>query len=795
MEYLNQPHESPKNGAVTRPQEAVGLNSYYEAGFERADESDSMVMEYLRILRRHRGKIILFALAGLALGVVVTALQTPVYRATTSLEVLNLNEDFMNLKQSNPVSDTDSSYDTSEVQTQVKILQNEELLDRVVSKLDPGYKPAQGKPPVSVPVTNWRAWLSTGWRTWLKMPLPGRSTPRQALLNRAAKSLKVRATPRTRIVEITIDSTDPQLASDFANVLDNEFIQQNLEARWKTTQRMGDWLSRELADARDKLAAAENALQTYARNSGLIFTSDDSNVATEKLQQIQQALSAASADRIGKQSRYELAQAAPPDALPEVLNDQGYRDTQAKLSDLRRQIAELSAIYNPDYNKLKQAQAQVSTLQSSIDRNRLDIVARIKNDYMDALRRENLLAASYDKQTHEVTGQDEKAIQYNILKREVESSRQLYDVMLQQLKQSSIATAIHASNVRIVDPAKTPFVPASPSLPMDAGIGLLFGLVAGVGVAFIRERADRTLQQPGHAQFWTDLPELGVIPSANFEGTKKLSGGYGLVKMIEESPNGKAGIKVRRSKESVELITWERSPSFMAEAFRTVLTSILFIGENGSSPRMLVFTSAASGDGKTTVVSNLAIALAEIGRKVLVIDADLRRPRQHKIFDVPNDAGLSTLLKSLESKPDAWTDLIRETKIPGLSILPSGPATQAAANLLYSPRLTELLAKVKREYDMVLVDTPPMLQMTDARVVGRMMDAVILVARAERTTRDALIAATKRLGEDRIRVLGTILNDWNPKRSPNGYYGYYGGSYNYKTRKDEAELSSLAAKN
>ena len=173
------------------------------------------------------------------------------------------------------------------------------------------------------------------------------------------------------------------------------------------------------------------------------------------------------------------------------------------------------------------------------------------------------------------------------------------------------------------------------------------------------------------------------------------------------------------------------------------------------------------GDGKSTVVSNLGIALAEIGRKVLVIDADLRRPRQHKIFDVPNDAGLSNLLKSQEQQPDAWARLVQDTRIPGLWVLPSGPATQAAANLLYSPRLTELLSKAKREYDMVLIDTPPMLQMTDARVLGRMVDAVIMVARAEQTTRDALVAATKRFGEDRIRVLGTILNDWNPKRSPN----------------------------
>ena len=781
MEYLNQPHEPPKNTALTRAPETVSAG--YPAAFEREAESDSVIMEYLRMLKRHRVAVTVFALIGLGLGIAVTTVQTPVYRATTSLEVLNLNEDFMNMKQSNPVSDTDNSYDTSEVETQVKILQNRELLDRVIEKLHSSYK-ASGQTTQTVPPL-------TGWRPWLKIAPPGTASPLRARLSAAAGSLKVRATPRTRVIEVTIDSTDPRLAADFANTLDNEFIEQNLEARWKTTLRMGDWLERELGDTRDKLVRAEDALQTYARDSHLIFTGENTNVATEKLQQIQVQLSAASADRIAKQSRYELAQNAPPDALPDVLNDQGYRETQAKLNDLRRQIADLSAIYNPDYSKLKQAQAQAASLSAAIDRNRTDIIARVKNEYIDALRREKLLAAAYDSQTREVTGQGEKAIQYNILKREVESSRQLYDVMLQQLKQSSIATAMRAGNVRVVDPAKPPSVPASPSLRIDSVLGLLLGLFAGIAVVLIRERADRTLQQPGDAQFWTNLPELGVIPSAGFEGGKTLMGNYARTKLLDESPGGKALAAAGRSKGSVELITWQRSPSFVAEAFRTVLTSILFTGENGSSPRMLVFTSAASGDGKTTVVSNLGIALAEIGRKVLIIDADLRRPRQHKIFDVPNEAGLSTLLKSHDSEPEAWAGLVQETKVPGLSVFPSGPATQAAANLLYSPRLTELLARVKKEYDMVLIDTPPMLQMTDARVLGRMTDAVIMVARAEQTTRDALIAATKRLSEDRIRVLGTILNDWNPKRSMGGYYGYYRGSYYYKAGENGSATGSL----
>lgn len=768
MEYLPQP-KSPAPPAVVPPAETVYAGPYPDAAFQRDEDDDgSVILEYLRILRRHKGVVVTFAVLGLALGVAATVLKTPVYRASTTLEVLSLNQDFLNMKQSSPVTETNEDYDTSEVETQVKILQNQELRDRVVAKLDPQAKPREQ---AAVPASRIKS-----WRDWFKPKPPSALSPRDQLLLKAADSLKVTATPRTRVMEATVDSTDPQLAADFANTLDEQFIDQNLEAREQVTERMGTWLGRELGDARAKLAQSEDALQAYAAKSGLIFTQNDSSLATEKLQQIQIALSAATADRIAKQSRFELAQHAPPDALPDVLDDTNYRLGQAKLNDLHSQVADLSAIYNPQYGKLKEAQAQAATLQAALDRQRTDILGKIKNEYDDAVRKENLLASSYDSQTREVTGQDEKAIQYNILKREVDSNRQLYDTMLQQMKGSSIASAMTASNIRIVDRAQVPSAPNSPSLPVDSAVGLLLGFFSGVGLVLIRERADRTLQQPGDAQFWTNLPELGVIPSAKSEA-RALGYGYAKVKVVGETPDRKVALTVGKSKDHVELVTFERGPSFIAEAFRTVLTSILFIGENGSSPRVLVFTSAAAGDGKTTIVTNLGIALAEIGRRVLIIDADLRRPRQHTIFNIQNGKGLSSLLKSLEPDPEGWADSVQETKVPGLWLLPSGPATQAAANLLYSPRMSELLAAVKRQYDMVLIDTPPMLQMTDARVLGRLVDAAILVARAEKTTRDALLAATKRFAEDRIRVLGTILNDWNPKRSPNGYYGYYRGRY------------------
>ncbi len=768
MDLINQSNShSRPSGVGAHP--AVVHSPHYAIestnGSNGLDSPDSGggLLDYWRMLNRHKTAIFLTSILGLLIGAGVGVPMKPVYRVRTSLEVLNLNEDFMNTKQTSPVTTNDNSYDTSEAQTQIKLLESDSLLNRVLDKLVPGTK------------TVGKAKLATsGWRSWLHLPELIQLTEREKLLNQIANTMKVRATPRTRVIEATVESTDPPLAAEFLSTLVQQYIQQNLEARFAATHRTSDWLSREIDEARANLKRSEDALQAYARSSGLIFTEENNNVATEKLQQFQQQLSAVTADRIAKQARFELAKNSPPDTVADVLNDTGLKDTRAKANDIRRQIADLSAIYNPEFSKVKRAQAELSVLESVFERSRADILKRIENDFLESTSREKLLAAAYDAQTREVTGQDEKAIQYNILKREVDSGRQLYDTMLQQTKQSSIAAALRASNVRVVDPAEVPERPFSPNFKMNSVLGLLAGLFLSVAIVTMRERADRALQQPGDIKLWTDLAELGTIPSAN-SFVKRI---YGRAEVPKPSLNGneKLQLSPRKNGHSVEMITWQQKPSFVAEGFRSALTSILFVGENGSRPRVLAFTSPHPADGKSTVVSNIAIATAEIHHKVLVIDADLRRPRMHQIFDVPNDRGLSDLLREDLSEENT-AGLIQETRIPNLHVLPAGPPTHAASHLLYSRNFALSVAKFKQDYDMVLIDTPPMLPMTDARIVGRLADAVILVARCGKTTRDAILAAKERLGEDSIRILGSILNDWNPKKSPGGYYGHYKNNY------------------
>jgi capsular exopolysaccharide synthesis family protein len=290
-------------------------------------------------------------------------------------------------------------------------------------------------------------------------------------------------------------------------------------------------------------------------------------------------------------------------------------------------------------------------------------------------------------------------------------------------------------------------------------LGLLTGIFLGVVLVVFLERADRTIQEPGDAPFYLGVPELGIIPSESVENRRAVIARVG-------APD---------SSESAGLMVMQRKSSAMAEAFRSTLTSILFAGEDGQCPQVLVISSSAPREGKSTLSSNLAVALAEIHKRVLLIDADLRRPRMHHIFEVDNETGLVDLLRRREPLQGHLNGSVSPTAVPNLSLMPSGQAGHGDPTLLHSRRIAEVVDQARKEYDVVLIDTPPMLTMADARVIARYTDGVILVTRANQTSRDAIRDGFRRFTEDGTRVIGTILNDWNPKKSGRyGYYKYYG---------------------
>ena len=765
-------HDDSSNLPVPfTPPQGNQLSTPLQARFmpEPQDEaSREGVVAYWRMVMRHKWLVVLVAFLGTVAGILFTLPQTPIYQSSTSLEVQGLNENFLNLENLNPTSSPSGYLDPSyEILTQVKVFQSRSLLqqttDRLLKEKKTGYGTSTDR--------------LAAWRKVLHMA-PKQAFDRNSAIGAAAGGINVKASGTTRIIEITSDSTDPQLAADFANTLVDEFIQKNLDDRLKTTERTSEWLTRQLDDLKIKLERSEDALQSYALAVGLQFTAsskgkdgDQENVASASVRLVQEELLKARADRMIAQSKYELLASSPPEALPQVLDDSSLREYESKLVDLKRQRAELSPSFTPDHPRMQKLEAQITELETALEAARQKVVTRLRNDYAAAESHEKLLNDEFAKQLDKVSSQAANEVHYNILKREVDTNRQLYESMLSKVKESSIASAMRASNFRIVDLAKPAGAPYKPSLVNNAMLGSMAGIFLGVVLVLLKEQSDRSIQQPGDSSLYLGISELGVIPSdrpAMRRGQRPAA----LIPTVSGN-NSNSG-------NPVELVTWQRQGSLIAESFRAVLTSIMFSEQR---PRVVVISSANPSEGKTTVSTNLSIALSEISQRVLLIDADMRRPRLHRLFDLKNDKGLSELLLSKHAlKTSEVVAAVRESWIPGLHILTSGPWAANASTLLYSARLPEIIEITRQSFDTVIIDSPPMLHIADARLLAKHSDSVLLVLRAGKTTRTAGSMAIQKFVADGSTILGTILTDWNPDQNGYGYdYKYYSSHAAYYT--------------
>lgn len=710
--------------------------------------ADSASWSELRdMLGRSKGRFALAIVLGLAVSQGVNMLQTPVYRSEASLEVQGLNENYLNLRDVDPTAPLSPQTMDSYIQTQVEILQSPALIERVADKLKLEERSEFSNRPSRVETLARQAQLPIG------PALP----PKDYAVREASDKLRVQQVRQSRMIRVSFDSTDPNLAADFVNSLLAEYDTQSLETRWQTSTQTRELLDTQLSDLKTRLENSEYALQSYARENGLLFTKDRDSVAEERLRQIQSELSRAQADRIARQSQFDMATSSSPDSLPATLDTTALQAYRAKLTDLQRERAELSATYQPENFKVARVQAQIEQVEAAIRNEVKDVRGRVSNDYQASVSREHQLGVEYGQQARVLADQSTKAVRYNILLREVESNRGLYDGMLQKVKDARIASAIRASNVRAIGKAEPPSAPYRPNVPLNLAVGLFLGVSVAVGSTLMRGRADLPVRAPGEMATLLNVPELGAIPrvskhSISGHVTPLLGGGT--------------------DHDQVELITYEQKLSNVSESFRNTLASIVLPGP-ASAPQVLVVTSAGAMEGKTTVACNLAIALAEIGRRVLLVDADMRSPRLQSVFNISNTWGLSDLLhdtSAVEDLPDSA--LVKTTQVQRLSVLPSGPPSKEFYRLMHSDATTALFRRLRRTYDHIIIDAPPLLYFADARVLGRRADGAVLVVRANQTARNTVTAAMQRLQSDGVPIIGAILNDWDPQVTGTAY-GYH----------------------
>jgi len=738
LPHSNQPERELKP-AASAPLSMVYLDPLESKGSVQSEPHG--LLEYLQLLRGHRVLLAVMLALGTGAGCLVSWLQVPVYEARSYLEFQSVgggdSAGLMGPKEGGGFGPENF------LQTQVRVLQSRSLRKRVQDKF------AAEAGADDAPASRW-----AGWRKIFGMSAP-------APAKRHARSAEVTAhiIDNSRIVEIICESSDARYSAAFANAMAHEYIEYSLESIWESSSRTSQWMNKQLEHLKTNLEQSENRLQEYGRQTGLVYTGAEQSIEEDTLKQLQQEYSSAKADRIAKQSLSEIAAASQADAIPQMVDNGHLNEYSRKMADLKQELAELLSLYTPSHYKVVKVQAQITALEGTLTGERKTIRKRISNDYDAAQRREQLLAHEYQKQMETLLQTDHKSVYYDVLKHEVATDRTIYDQLLAKTKQVEVGAAVQASDIRLLDAAEVPAHPTKPNLPRNASFGFLFGLVGAFGLVMGREFIDRSVRGPGESPLHLQVPELGVIPSQRFfpqPGDRRRPG-----------EGGEGG--------AFELSTWQDHPSLLAESFRSALASIMVAGQGATLPGVIMITSAGKGEGKSSIVSNLGIALAEINLRVLLIDADMRKPHLHDIFNVSNSWGLSDLLRersALENCP--LEALSRKTDIEGLSLLPSGPGTLSIANLLYSRRLSDLLKRLRAEFDIIVIDTPPMLYISDARVLGRLADGAILVIRASKTTRDAARAAKQRLVDDGIPVLGTILNEWDFRaKSRYGYYTNY----------------------
>ncbi len=734
---------------VQRPETYV----YYPGGAEASGRERTQLLEYLQIIQRHLLSILLLAALGAGAGALTAYLTHPLYRARVTLDIQQFDENILNMRSNSEASNSSSSAPAeSYIQTEIKILESELMARRVIDKLS-------GKPeaPSPAPTSDIAAWSKKF------SPAPSSIVDRRVALEDIGKSIKARTLGLTRIVEVLCDARDPNLAADFCNSLAKEYTDHNAEDRWQAAKQTEQWLSHQLEDTRSRLAKSEEELQRAAKDSAVVLAENES-LAQDKLRQLQSELTAAETDRMRKQSQYELATTSSPDSLPMLIEGPS-REYQVKLTDLRRQLAQLSTTMTPEHYKIREIQSQIKVLESSLDEERATTIRRMWNDYQSALKRQNLLKDDYSSMVGSLSGEAPKMVQYNLLKSEVESGRQMYQSILHRVEELGIASAMRASTIRVVDGAIPPVKPFSPNWKSNCIVGAFGGMFLGLTLACLRSRNDRSLQDPGEAPELLNLRELGVIPS--------VSARQNWPRLARREEPGLMAVDVADNR--LELAVLRQKNSALAESFAAAMNSMLFASENGAGAKVFVVTSPEPGDGKSTVASNLAIALAQIDRKVLLVDGDLRRTSLSMLFRAETDPGLISILRGTEPINDAHIHSIGAGwRLPNLHFMAAGDPLFFEPRLLHSTRMREFVHRVREEFDIVLIDSPPMVHIADARVLGKLADGMLLVFRAGKTTIDLATAAQRCFMEDGTHVLGTILNDWNARHS-NRFRGY--GNY------------------
>ena len=701
------------------------------------------VADLWNTVRKRKWTILGFAVLFFALVAAYTFTKTPVYEGVARLQIDPSRSANLGLDD---VDKSDPSEVDGRVKTEIEIIQSNTVAAQVIDSLKLFAKAKfAGSDTVSPGIKG------------LSQLTPSQ---RQRLLTKFNSDLIVKVVPGTAVVEIRFKSPDPELASEIANSVIEEYSKRNFMARVDGTAQVSQWLSKQLDDIRESTTEAQENLASFQRDNNLLGADESDNIVTERLKKLNEELTQAEAERIVKEGRYRLARSGSPELIDSTLVSPTMQVLRSQQAQLQAQYSQLNAKFGSGYPKLQELQSQMTQLDTEIKKESANVGQRLANEYDTAARAENMIRAYFERQKQQAYQLNEHVSQYAILKHEVESGQKLYDTLQLKLKAAGIASGLTSSYVNVIDRANIPDRPIEPRKTLYLAMGLGGGLFGGLLLGLIRDSVDDRVRTSEELETLTSMPELGTVPFMAELADKR--------RKALERPRPLAS-----SGSTFAPIVFQEPNCLGVEAYRA-LCSVILLSASDNPVKTLVVTSATSGEGKSTVSCNLATALAQRGRKVLLVDADLRCSS----LDAPLHArpGLTTMCAAGADHHPRYEPIVN---LPNLHVVPSGIRPTDPTGVLDSPRMQELMNAWQGEYDHIILDTPPVLPFADALVLGAKADGVILVARAGMSRSKALLRARDVLLRSGANLLGFVLNAVKERESyyqyPAGYQHVVGG--------------------